>query len=129
MTFSLLPVGSTPNVRYNQRMVWYLNVPWDRVVIGVTLVIYAGYMFWEHLAAYERIYSPSRVVTQAMLKTAYWTACYGLTFGVVYWAVSQFLPAGGARYLVGVAVWWAVSNALSALVWQPLSRMIDNLLD
>ena len=68
-------------------------------------------------------------MSQALLKTAYWTACYGLTFGAVYWAVSQFLPAGGARYMVGVAVWWVAANALSALVWQPLSRMIDNLLD
>ena len=31
--------------------------------------------------------------------------------------------------MVGVAVWWVVSNVLSALVWQPLSRMMDNLLD
>ncbi|MBK9231104.1 MAG: hypothetical protein IPO15_09635 [Anaerolineae bacterium] len=110
-------------------MVWYLNVPWDRVVIGVVLILYAAYMLWEHLVAYERIYSPSRAVSQATLKTAYWTACYGLTFGAVFWAVSQFLPAGRNRYMVGVAVWWLVSNVLSALVWQPLSRMIDNLLD
>ena len=56
-------------------MVWYLNVPWDRVVIGVVLILYAAYMLWEHLVAYERIYSPSRAVSQATLKTAYWTAC------------------------------------------------------
>jgi hypothetical protein len=110
-------------------MVWYLNVPWDRVVIGATLILYAAYMLWEHLVAYERIYSPSRAVSQAALKTAYWTTCYGLTFGAVFWVVSQFLPAGGARYVVGVAVWWVVSNALSALLWQPLSRIIDELLD
>ena len=110
-------------------MVWYLNVPWDRVVIGVVLILYAAYMLWEHLAAYERLYSPSRAVSQAMLKTAYWTACYGLTFGTVFWAVSQFLPAGRTRYMVGAAVWWLVSNVLSALVWKPLSRMIDNLLE
>ncbi len=129
VTFSLLPVDSTPNVRYHPRMVWYLNMPWDRVVIGGVLILYAAYMLWEHLVAYERIYSPSRAVSQAALKAAYWTACYGLTFGAVFWAVSQFLPAGRTRYLVGVAIWWLVSNVLSALVWKPLSRIIDELLD
>ena len=31
--------------------------------------------------------------------------------------------------MVGAAVWWLVSNVLSALVWKPLSRIIDELLD
>lgn len=110
-------------------MAWYLDAPWDRIVIGITLAALAVFLFWLHLGAYERIYFPSRAVSQAAVKTAYWVACYGLTFGAVFWGVSQFLPAGRTRYMVGVAVWWLVSNVLSELVWKPLSRTIDNLLD
>ena len=64
-------------------MVWYLGVPWDRIVIGVTLVVIAAFVFWQHLGAYERKYFPSRAVGQAALKTVYWVACYGLSFSGV----------------------------------------------
>lgn len=114
--------------RYNLGMVWYLNVPWDRIVIGVTLAVLAIFLFWQHLGAYERIYFPSRAVGQAALKTVYWVACYGLSFGAVYYGVSRFMAPGGFRYLVGAALWWVVSSILSELVWKPLSRVIDKLL-
>lgn len=110
-------------------MVWYLGVPWDRIIIGATLVVLAVFVFRQHLAAYERRYFPGRAVGQAALKTVYWVACYGLTFGAVYYGVSRFMEPGGLRYLVGAAIWWAVSSILAALVWKPLSEIIDRLLD
>jgi hypothetical protein len=110
-------------------MVWYLSVPWDRIVIGVTLAGLAVFLFWRHLAAYERLYFPSRAVGQAALKTVYWLLCYGLSFGAVYWGVSRFMAPGALRYLVGSALWWAASSLLNELVWKPLSHMIDKLLD
>jgi hypothetical protein len=109
-------------------MVWYLDVPWDRIVFGVTLAALGIFLFWRHLGAYERRYYPSRAVGQAALKTVYWVACYGLTFGAVYTGVSHFMAPGELRYLVGAASLWAVASILNALVWEPLSRMIDNLL-
>jgi len=30
-------------------MVWYLNAPWDRIIIGITLVVLAVFLFWQHL--------------------------------------------------------------------------------
>ncbi len=110
-------------------MVWYLGVPWDRIVIGVTLVVIAVFVFWQHLGAYERRYYPSRAVGQATLKTIYWVACYCLSFGAVYYGVSRFMAPDGPRYLVGGAIWWAVSNVLNELIWTPLSQAIDHLLD
>ncbi len=110
-------------------MAWYLDAPWDRIVIGITLAALAVFLFWLHLGAYERIYFPARAVGQAALKTGYWVACYGLSFGAVYYGVSQFVSPGWLRYLVGGVIWWAVSNILPELVWKPLSRIIDNLLD
>jgi hypothetical protein len=110
-------------------MVWYLGVPWDRIVIGVTLVVIAAFVFWQHLGAYERKYFPSRAVGQAALKTVYWVACYGLSFGAVYYGVSRFMLPDNLRYLVGAAIWWAVSSILNELAWAPLSRIVDRLLD
>lgn len=108
-------------------MVWYLNVPWDRILIGATLVGLAVFVFWQHLVAYERIYFPVRAVRQAALKTAYWVVAYGLSFGAVYYAVSHFMSPGGYRYLVGAGIWWLVSSILNELVWKPLSQVIDKL--
>ena len=109
-------------------MVWYLNAPWDRIIIGITMVVLAVFLFWQHLGLYERIYFPSRAVGLAAVKTAYWLACYTLSFGAVYLGVSHFMAPGGLRYLVGGAIWWAVSNILNELVWKPVSRAIDKLL-
>ncbi len=109
-------------------MVWYLDVPWDRIVVGVTLVVLAVFVFRQHLEAYERRYYPSRAVGQAALKTVYWVACYGLAFSAVYYGVSRFMAPGNLRYLVGGIIWWAISSILNELVWKPLSRVIDNLL-
>lgn len=110
-------------------MVWYLDVPWDRIVIGITLVVLAVFVFWQHLGAYERRYFPARAVGQAALKTAYWVTCYGVSFGAVYFGVSRLMQPGHHRYLVGAAIWWVVSSVLNELVWKPLSSIIDNLLD
>lgn len=52
-------------------MIWYLDAPWDRILIGAILVALAVFIFWQHLVAYERIYFPARAVRQAALKTAY----------------------------------------------------------
>ena len=41
-------------------MVWYLDVPWDRVVIGLILAVIGAFQFWQHLDVYEHIYSPAR---------------------------------------------------------------------
>lgn len=109
-------------------MVWYLTAPWDLIVIGIVLVVLAGFQFWQHLDTYEHIYFPSRAVGQAALKTAYWVACYGLSFGAVYYGVSHFMSPGWLRYLVGAVTWWLVASILNALVWKPLSRLIDKLL-
>ncbi len=109
-------------------MVWYLNAPWDRIIIGITLVVLAVFLFWQHLVAYERIYFPARAVGLAAVKTVYWLACYSLSFGAVYVGVSRFMAPGGLRYLVGGVIWWAVSNILNVLVWKPVSRAIDKLL-
>jgi hypothetical protein len=109
-------------------MVWYLSAPWDRIVIGITLVVLAAFLFWQHLGIYERIYFPSRAVWQAAVKTAYWLVCYAVSFGAVYYGVSHFMAPGGLRYLVGAAIWWAVSSILNEVVWKPVSRAIDKLL-
>jgi hypothetical protein len=62
------------------------------------------------------------------VKTAYWLVCYALSFGAVYYGVSHFMAPGGLRYLVGAAIWWAVSSILNEFVWKPISRAIDKLL-
>ena len=122
-------IDSVTGVHYNARMVWYLDVPWDRIIIGVSLFVYAIFIFREHLIAYERIYFPARAVSQAALKTAYWVACYGLSFVAVYLVVSRFWPAGGLRYLIGAGSWWVVASLLNELAWKPLSHLIDKLMD
>ena len=76
-------------------MVWYLSAPWDRIIIGITLVVLAVFLFWQHLVAYERIYFPARAVGLAEVKTVYWLACYSLSFGAVYVGVSRFMAPGG----------------------------------
>ncbi len=109
-------------------MVWYLDVPWDRVVIGLLLVIIGAFQFWQHLDVYEHIYSPSRALGLSAAQAVYWMACYGLAFVAVFFVVSRFLAPGGLRYLVGGGSWWLVSSLLNELVWRPLSRAIDRLL-
>ncbi len=109
-------------------MVWYLNTPWDRIIIGITLVVLAVFLFWQHLVAYERIYFPARAVGLAAVKTVYWLACYSLSFGAVYVGVSRVhgarrspLPGRGRDLVGGVKI-------LNVLVWKPVSRAIDKLL-
>jgi cation transporter-like permease len=109
-------------------MVWYLSAPWDRIITGITLVVLAAFLFWQHLGNYERIYFPSRAVWQAAVKTAYWLVCYAVSFGAVYYGVSHFMAPGGLRYLVGAAIWWTVASILNEVVWKPVSRAIDKLL-
>jgi hypothetical protein len=46
----------------------------------------------------------------------------------VYYGVSHFMAPGGLRYLVGAAIWWAVSSILNEFVWKPVSFAIDKLL-
>jgi hypothetical protein len=109
-------------------MVWYLNAPLDRIIIGITLVVLAVFLFWQHLGIYERCYFPSRAVAQAAVKTAYWLVCYALSFGAAYCGVSHFMAPGGLRYLVGAAIWWTIASVLNEFVWRPVSRAIDKLL-
>lgn len=109
-------------------MVWYLNAPWDRIVIGIILVVIGVFQFWQHLDVYEHMYSPSRAVGMASAKAAYWIACYGLAFIPVFLVVSRFLEPGWLRDVIGGGSWWLVSSILNELVWKPLSRMVDNLL-
>lgn len=49
-------------------MVWYVNVPWAYVLIGVVTLIIGAVQFWLHLDVYEHIYSPSRALSQAAIK-------------------------------------------------------------
>ena len=88
-----------------------------RIIIGITLVVLAVFLFWQHLVNYERVYFRP-AVGLAAVKTAYWPRAMPLVrCGVL--GVSRFMAPGALRYLVRGMIWWAVSSILNELVWKP----------
>ena len=106
-------------------MIWLVRSPWIRIVAAVTLLILWGGAFWLYLGPYQRRYSPTKALQVAALRAGIVVVWYAVSFGLVFAAVSAFLPPGTWRYIVGSAVWWIVGTVAGELIWTPFQALLD----
>ena len=106
-------------------LAWELPPPWDWLVIGAVLAGVSGPVFWLSWSGYQRRYFPGKALQMALGRTFAWLVMYGGSFALIFGLISLFLPAGGARYLVGAAVWWLVSETALALAWPYVERLLE----
>lgn len=106
-------------------MIWILRSPWALLVAAITLLILWGGAFWLYYGAYERKYFTDKALKVAALRATILVVWYGITFGLVFAAVTALLPPGQWRFVVGTFVWWLVSTLTNELVWQPFQAILD----
>lgn len=107
-------------------MVWDLPPPWDIILLIIVFAVVGVGVFHLYFSAYHRRYFSGKAMQLAAVKTVGLLVLWGGSFWIVFWLVSQVLPPGWLRYLVGGGVWWLLSQTVVMLGWKLLDRVLDN---